>query len=114
MRIHTFEFLKLPSILTLLLISSLKASVHQTMLLTVEDNGSGMSPDEMNQLNARLHEPIQIDTESYGLKNLHQRLQLFYGNDCGLTISQNPNSKKGLSIEIKALKITCDEYAQRN
>lgn len=91
-----------------------KSFDEQTMLLTVEDNGSGMSPDEMNQLNARLHEPIQIDTESYGLKNLHQRLQLFYGNDCGLTISQNPNSKKGLSIEIKALKITCDEYAQRN
>lgn len=90
-----------------------KSLDEQTILLTVEDNGSGMSLEEMEELNTRLHEPIQIDTESYGLKNLHQRLQLFYGGDCGLTIYPNPNENKGLSIQMTALKMTCEEYEVR-
>lgn len=87
-----------------------KSLDDKTMLLTVEDNGSGMSKDEMKELNARLHEPIQVDTESYGLKNLHQRLQLFYGGDCGLTVY--PNDKKGVSIQMTALKLTCADYEE--
>ena len=69
-----------------------------------------MSPEEMEKLNAKLHESIQIDTESYGLKNLHQRLHLFYGGDCGLTVYPNPNGTKGLSIHMTALKMTYEEY----
>ena len=61
-----------------------KSLDEERMILTVEDNGSGMTDQEMQELNDKLHEPIKMDTESYGLKNLHQRLQLFYGGDCGL------------------------------
>lgn len=61
-------------------------------------------------LDDKLHEPIQISTESYGLKNLHQRLRLFYGGDCGLTIYPNPTAAKGISIQMTALKMTCEEY----
>ena len=87
-----------------------KSLDDKTMILTVEDNGTGMSDEEIKQLNAKLHEPIQISTESYGLKNLHQRLQLFYGESCGLTVCQNLNTPKGLCIQMTALKITCEEY----
>lgn len=87
-----------------------KSLNETTMLLTVEDNGSGMSDKEIDSLNAQLHEPILIDKESYGLKNLHQRLQLFYGNNCGLTIYPNPNGGKGICVQITALKLTCEEY----
>lgn len=86
-----------------------KSLDEHTMLITVEDNGIGMPLEEMERLNAHFEEPIQIDTESYGLKNLHQRLRLFYGNDCGLKLFPNPHAKTGLSIQMTALKITCDE-----
>lgn len=89
-----------------------KSLDEKTMILTVEDNGCGMSDEEIERLNAKLHEPIQISTESYGLKNLHQRLQLFYGEGYGLTIYQNPNCTKGISIQMTALKMTCEEYEQ--
>jgi len=87
-----------------------KSLNDKTIILTVEDNGSGMSNEEIEQLNTTLHEPIQISTESYGLKNLHQRLRLFYGDGCGLTVYHNQNASKGLCIQITALKITCAEY----
>lgn len=80
---------------------------EKTMLITVEDNGCGMEEDELEELNARLHEPIQLDTESYGLKNLHQRLRLFYGEDCGLSIVKN--SGRGITIRMTLLKLTCED-----
>lgn len=85
-----------------------KSFDEQTMILTVEDNGSGMTYSELECLNLTLQEPITIDTESYGLKNLHQRLRLFYGNDCGLYIMSNKD--KGLSIQMKVMKMTLEEY----
>ena len=86
-----------------------KSLDDERILLTVEDNGSGMTPQEIEALNARLHETIQTDTESYGLKNLHQRITLFYGDDCGLTVYPNSHGK-GISIQMTVRKITCEDY----
>ena len=77
------------------------------MVLTVEDNGCGMNDEELETLNATLQEPINMSNESYGLKNLHQRLRLFYGDDCGLTITHNQD--KGLCIHMKVKKMFCSE-----
>jgi len=82
-----------------------KSLDEKFMILTVEDNGSGMTDEELKILNNSLQEPIQMTTESYGLKNLHQRLRLFYGEDCGLTICHNGD--KGLSIHMKVRKMKC-------
>ena len=85
---------------------------EETMLITIEDNGIGMAQEDIDKLNQKLNEPIAISTESYGLKNLHQRLSLFYGGNCGLTICANPNAAKGLTIQITAKKMTCEEYEE--
>lgn len=77
------------------------------MILTVEDNGCGMNDEELENLNATLQEPINMSNESYGLKNLHQRLRLFYGDDCGLTITHNQD--KGLCIHMKVRKMFYSE-----
>ena len=85
-----------------------KSIDKQTMILSVEDNGIGMDRAHIQALNEKLHEPLKNSSESYGLKNLHQRLSLFYGDGCGLTIF--PNTGKGISIQLKVLKMTCEEY----
>lgn len=87
-----------------------KSLDEDTMLLTVEDNGCGMNDEELDQLNSKLHMPIELSTESYGLKNLHQRLQLFYGPDCGISIYRN--EEKGIRIEMKVIKLMCDEVKE--
>lgn len=84
-----------------------------TMMLTMEDNGMGMTEEEIIQLSAKLHEPILNSEESYGLKNLHQRLQLFYGEKYGLSICPNPNSPKGICVQMTVPKLTCEEYEKR-
>lgn len=85
-----------------------KSLDERTMVFTVEDNGIGMSDEEIEQMNARFLEPVQLSTESYGLKNLHQRLAMFYGGDCGLTVQRN--HPKGLCVRMVMRKMTCEEY----
>ena len=78
------------------------------MALTVEDNGSGMSEGAIAALRFKLSQNVQDSQESYGLKNLHQRLRLFYGEDCGLTV--DPSEGCGLKVRIIARAMTCEEY----
>ena len=62
---------------------------------------------KLEELNQRLQEPIQTETESYGLKNLHQRLRLFYGPPCGLELLANEEG--GIVIRILIRRMTCAE-----
>ena len=48
------------------------------ILFTVEDNGRGMDETALEKLQQNLNQPIVTEKESYGLKNLNQRLRLFY------------------------------------
>lgn len=75
---------------------------EDTYVLTVEDNGFGMEEEALQALNAHLQEPIATEQESYGLKNLHQRIQLYYGSKCGLVIRKNPTG--GLIAELCVLR----------
>ncbi len=80
---------------------------ENTIIIVVEDNGAGMPPDKVAELNRRLDEPISTEKESYGLKNIHQRLRLFYGPPCGMTIKNHPNG--GLRIELVAGRVRCEK-----
>lgn len=83
---------------------------EDTYILTVEDNGFGMEEDALQTLNAHLQEPIATEQESYGLKNLHQRIQLYYGPKCGLVIRKNPTG--GLIAELCVLRKKPEEDAE--
>ena len=88
-----------------------KSLDEHTMLFSIENNGLNMAAEDMHKLNAEIHKPIDISTESYGLKNIHQRLVLFYGAPCGLSVTRNTNSD-GISVKILASKMTCAEYEE--
>lgn len=79
-----------------------------TMLLTVEDNGCGMNESDLAALNKSIDSPIRHGEKSYGLKNLNQRIKLFYGSECGMTIRSSDGG--GLHIEIRLKKIRVSDY----
>lgn len=78
----------------------------ETILITVDDNGIGMEQDKLEELNCSLQEPIATEQESYGLKNLHQRLRLFYGAPCGLTL--RTKEEGGFMIEMIIKRKRCE------
>lgn len=51
---------------------------EQDIIFKVMDNGCGMSDEECEQI-------LTKDSKGYGVKNVHQRIQLYYGSKYGLT-----------------------------
>ena len=69
--------------------------------LTVKDNGAGMSEERLAQMRAAIEKGEKI---GFGLRTVHERMQLLFGDEYGLTIS----SSEGVGTIITAVipKIT--------
>ncbi len=75
-----------------------------TILLEVTDDGIGVSEERMGYINAELEDTIvNVTHESgFGLKNVNQRIRLYYGPDWGITISSAPGAGTRVSVRIPA------------
>lgn len=62
---------------------------YQDIVFKVMDNGCGMSETECEQI-------LTKDSSGYGVKNVHQRIQLYYGSRYGLTF----HSTKGIGTYV--------------
>jgi two-component system sensor histidine kinase YesM len=78
---------------------SLKAEKENGILrIIIEDNGCGMDEEQIQHVIDSLNEVEDCDGQHIGLKNVHQRIKLFYGEDYGMTI--NSTFGKGTRVEI--------------
>ncbi|MBW4082908.1 sensor histidine kinase [Paenibacillus sp. S150] len=59
------------------------------MLLTVEDDGQGMSPEDIALLENKLGRAMDEEM-GCGLWNVHQRLRLRYGGEAGIVFAASP------------------------
>lgn len=55
------------------------------ILLTVRDNGKGMSPEELDALNQLLAAENTVDDKAYGVLNVNTRIRMEYGGRYGLS-----------------------------
>lgn len=78
------------------------------IVFRVKDNGTGMEREALQKLNESIEEDPGKSESSYGLKNIHRRIRLFYGEDCGLKAERN--GEGGLTVEIRILKRTIEEH----
>lgn len=80
------------------------------LFLHVRDNGMGMNREQLNALQSRLLEEAsftelgQRNKQSIGLKNIHSRIELYYGRGYGLTITSEKGSYTDVQIKLPALK----------
>ncbi|HEY4430177.1 MAG TPA: sensor histidine kinase [Paenibacillus sp.] len=58
---------------------------------TITDNGVGISPIKLEELQNTLERQEEREGERIGLRNVHDRLKLSYGAEYGLTIESRPN-----------------------
>lgn len=59
----------------------------ENVLLIVMDNGCGMSPEQVSQL---FRDPPQPTHGGYAMKNIYDRIRLYYGADYGLAVQSSP------------------------
>jgi len=59
------------------------------LFVTIEDNGPGMDQEELNQCRAAVYSDTGT-TDSIGMRNVHRRLRLHFGEEYGMTIESRP------------------------
>lgn len=76
---------------------------EERFVLSVSDNGPGISPDRLEELDRWLASgPEGPLPERIGLKNVHDRIQMQYGNAYGISISSNPDSGTTITFVLPA------------
>ena len=69
------------------------------ILLKVKDNGAGMSPEQLEELQNGIY---QEHHNGLGLKNVFQRIQLYCGEDYGLTFKSTQGEGTEVTISLPA------------
>ncbi|WP_246281355.1 sensor histidine kinase [Saccharibacillus qingshengii] len=73
--------------------------IGDEVLIDVIDNGAGMTPERLRQVEESIREKEESEESRIGLRNVHQRLIMTYGEECGLRISSELG--KGTQIYFK-------------
>ncbi|WP_245237088.1 sensor histidine kinase [Paenibacillus ihuae] len=81
------------------------AEGHSSVVLTVTDNGIGISAERLALLRSQLNQPAQVEesdlTEGgFGLLNVHQRLRLYFGEEYGLQLDSTAGEWTTISVRI--------------
>ncbi len=70
------------------------------MLLTVTDDGVGMTQERILNLKEKREKPSRASINGIGLYNVDSRLRLIYGEDYGLDITSKPSEYTTITIKI--------------
>lgn len=70
---------------------------EEHMILCVSDDGCGMSPEQLETVKKELKEP---QSQSIGIRNVSRRLQLFYGQEYGLSIDSVPGHGTSIIVTL--------------
>lgn len=75
------------------------------LLLTVSDNGQGMTPEELEELQSKLETPNLNLKSGIGLYNTNQRIRLFYGEDYGIRVESAPGQGTRVYLLLPAVTV---------
>ena len=70
---------------------------EERLIIVIKDNGNGMSQQQLDNI---LGQSNSSNTKGYGLGNVDERLKLFGGEDCGLSISSEINVGTTVTISL--------------
>jgi two-component system sensor histidine kinase YesM len=85
----------------------------KNLVFTIEDNGRGIPPDRIKEIENILAQPDLGRTQSIGLANVNERIKLIFGMTYGLAVQSDANSGTTVTITIPAMEpMEMMEYVQ--
>lgn len=84
-----------------------KEQGRNMICIQIIDNGLGITDQRLEELALRMNDCPDETQRGYGLANLSKRIQLIYGEDCGLTIQKNDD--RGVCITLVIKKMSCEQ-----
>ncbi|MFB5763928.1 cache domain-containing sensor histidine kinase [Paenibacillus medicaginis] len=83
----------------------ISARLHEdTVLILVEDNGTGIEQDKLHSILSGRYEPGQTANTGIGLRNLIRRLELHFGSTYDLKIDSTPGQGTKVCLVIPAIR----------
>ena len=76
----------------------IRATVTDTLDLIIEDNGRGMTEQELNEILQSMDDVEALDRTHIGIANVNQRIRLRFGDEYGVKFSSEEG--KGTRVEI--------------
>ena len=83
-------------------ISAVREDGH--ILFRVSDTGAGMDSERLEKVVRSLHEPDGSRAEGFGLKNVNDRLRIFFGEECRLDLASGVGRGTVVSFRIPLLE----------
>ncbi len=71
-------------------------SEGEYIVFVINDNGGGIAKDKIDTL-------LLQSSSGFGLKNVNERIRMFYGEDCGITIESEYGSDTSVTVRIKKI-----------
>lgn len=84
----------------------------ENVIITIQDNGVGMPPDQLSALQKRLeanHDPVWENEERIGLRNVNARIKMHFGPQYGVWIESRKDAGTKVTITIPDIKERRDE-----
>jgi two-component system, sensor histidine kinase YesM len=78
-------------------------SIHkeqQSVRIEVSDNGNGIEPSHLREIEASLADEEDRPAARIGLRNVHHRTQLYYGEDYGVHVSSERGAGTTVAIRL--------------
>ena len=72
-------------------------TTDKNLIVTIEDNGAGIPPDLLLDIQANLSENKLPGSDHIGLQNVNQRIKLIFGEEYGISIDSN---EEGAAVTI--------------
>jgi len=83
------------------------------LIIEIHDNGNGIDPNKLKFINNSLIHNTSHESDSIGLTNVHDRIRIIYGNECGLSITSEENFGTLVMVKIYAKTVKeLEEYVQ--
>lgn len=82
---------------------------NDVIRLAVRDNGVGMEPEELEQLQVEIQRSCKDTEKGFGLANVNERIHMYFGTAYGMTIQSKKG--KGTFVEITIPAIRLEEKA---
>ena len=88
------------------LITITGARIGDEIHMEVKDNGVGMDEEKLNKLRNGLQgsadERFRLNRQGLGVRNVHERIRLYFGKQYGLELSSRPGEGTSISVRFPA------------
>lgn len=73
------------------------------LYLHIADNGSGMTPERLAQLQEHISGPTALPSFGIGIRNVHTRIQMLFGEEYGVSVKSQPGHGTIVTITLPSL-----------